>query len=58
VHGRVLQWTLTRRGLTLLEKCRHPAMALEQQLVAGLDARTLAAIRRWLAKIATDLQDS
>src|SRR6266567_5569506 len=58
VHGRVLQWTLTRRGLTLLEKCRHHAMALERRLVAGLDVRTLAAIRRWLAKIAADLQDS
>jgi DNA-binding MarR family transcriptional regulator len=57
VHGRVLQWTLTRRGLTLLEKCRGPAMALERRLTAGLDARTLAAIRRWLAKIAADLQD-
>jgi DNA-binding MarR family transcriptional regulator len=58
VHGRVLQWTLTRRGLTLLEECRKPAMALERRLVAGLDARTLAAIRRWLAQIAADLQDS
>jgi len=58
VHGRVQQWTLTRRGLTLLEKCRHHALALERRLVAGLDARTLAAIRRWLAKIAADLQDS
>ena len=25
VHGRVLQWTLTRRGLTLLKKCRRHA---------------------------------
>jgi len=58
VHGRMLQWTLTGRGLTLLEKCRHHALALERRLVAGLDARTLAAIRRWLAKIAADLQDS
>src|SRR6266702_5906012 len=58
IHGRVLQWTLTRRGTTLLEKCRHHAMALERRLVAGLDVRTLAAIRRWLAKIAADLQDS
>jgi DNA-binding MarR family transcriptional regulator len=58
VHGRVLQWTLTPHGLTLLEKCRRHAMALERRLAAGLDARTLAAIRRWLAKIAADLQDS
>jgi hypothetical protein len=32
-------------------------VALERRLAAGLDAKTLAAIRRWLAKIATDLQD-
>lgn len=58
LHGRVLLWTLTRRGLTLLEKCRGPAKALERRLVARLDPKTLAAIRRWLAKIAADLQDS
>jgi len=58
VHGRVLQWTLTGRGLTLLEKCRQHATALERRLAAGLDPRTLAAIRRWLAKVASDLQDS
>jgi DNA-binding MarR family transcriptional regulator len=58
VHGRILQWTLTRRGLTLLEKCRRPAMALERRLAAGLDPGTLAAIRRWLVKIAADLQNS
>jgi DNA-binding MarR family transcriptional regulator len=58
VHGRVLQWTLTRSGLTLLEKCRRPVTALERRLAAGLPPKTLAAIRRWLAKIAADLQDS
>jgi DNA-binding MarR family transcriptional regulator len=56
VHGRVLQWTLTRRGLTLLEKCRKHAMALERRLVAGLSPQAQATIRRWLAKIAADLQ--
>jgi DNA-binding MarR family transcriptional regulator len=58
VHGRALQWTLTRHGLTLLEKCRRPVMALERRLAAGLNAQALAAIRRWLAQIAADLQDS
>ena len=58
VHGRVLQWTLTRRGLAVLEKCRRPVMALERRLAAGLNPRTLGAIRRWLAQIAADLQDS
>lgn len=56
VHGRVLQWTLTRRGLSLLEKCRKHATALERRLAAGLSAREQATVRRWLAKIAADLQ--
>jgi DNA-binding MarR family transcriptional regulator len=57
VHGRVLQWTLTKRGLTLLEKCRKHAMALERRLAAGLSPQAQATVRRWLAKIATDLQE-
>ena len=36
VHGRVLQWTLTRRGGALLDKCRRPVQALERRLAAGL----------------------
>jgi DNA-binding MarR family transcriptional regulator len=55
VHGRVLQWTLTRRGETLLEKCRRHVDAVERRLAAGLGAKAKATIRRWLAKIATDL---
>jgi DNA-binding MarR family transcriptional regulator len=57
VHGRVLQWTLTPRGLTLLENCRRHAMALERRLAAGLSAPAQATIRRWLSKIAADLQE-
>ncbi len=56
VHGRVLQWTLTRRGVTLLDKCRRHAKALERRLTAGLSAKAQVAIRRWLSKIAADLQ--
>lgn len=58
VHGRVLQWTLTRRGVRLLESCRRHALALERRLAAGLNAKSQATIRRWLSKIATDLQES
>jgi DNA-binding MarR family transcriptional regulator len=57
VHGRVLQWTLTKRGLTLLEKCRKHAMALERRLAAGLGPQAQATVRRWLARIAADLQE-
>jgi DNA-binding MarR family transcriptional regulator len=57
VHGRVLQWTLTRRGQTLLEKCRKHAMALERRLGAGLSRQAQAIVRRWLARVAADLQE-
>lgn len=56
VHGRVLQWTLTRRGCALLDRCRRPVQALERRLIAGLSARAQATVRRWLSKIAADLQ--
>lgn len=55
VHGRVLQWTLTRRGGTLLDKCRRPVQALERRLMAGLGTKGQATVRRWLSKIAADL---
>ncbi|WP_456640190.1 MarR family winged helix-turn-helix transcriptional regulator [Bradyrhizobium sp. USDA 10063] len=58
VHGRVLQWTLTRRGTGLLEKCRRHAHAVDRRLAEGLNAKAELVVRRWLSKIATDLQDS
>ena len=57
VHGRILQWTLTPRGKTLLKTCRERVLALEQRLAAGLDAKAETTIRRWLARIAADLQE-
>jgi DNA-binding MarR family transcriptional regulator len=56
VHGRVLQWTLTRRGGTLLDKCRRPVKALERRLTDRLTAKAQATVRRWLSQIAADLQ--
>jgi DNA-binding MarR family transcriptional regulator len=56
MHGRVLQWALTRHGVTLLGQCRRHAIALERRLAAGLTAAEQLAIRRWLSKIAADLQ--
>jgi DNA-binding MarR family transcriptional regulator len=56
VHGRVQQWALTRRGRTLLEKCRRHAKALERRLSAGLGAKAQLTVRRWLSKIAAELQ--
>jgi DNA-binding MarR family transcriptional regulator len=57
IHGRVLQWTLTRRGTALLEECRRHAHAVDRRIAAGLDPRAERTVRRWLSKIATDLQD-
>ncbi|MGJ4939495.1 MarR family winged helix-turn-helix transcriptional regulator [Bradyrhizobium sp. HKCCYLS1011] len=57
VHGRILQWSLTERGLDLLQACRRHAMALERRLEKGMSDTELATIRRWLAKIAVDLQE-
>jgi DNA-binding MarR family transcriptional regulator len=56
VHGRVQQWTLTRRGRRLLEQCRRHVVAVERRLTSGLTAGAQVTIRRWLSKIATDLQ--
>src|SRR6202166_3134919 len=56
VHGRVLQWTLTRRGQVLLGKCRARGRALERRLQSGLARKAQATVRRWLSKIAADLQ--
>ena len=52
VHGRMLQWTLTPRGATLLQDCRRRVTALERRLAAGLSRNAEVAVRRWLAKIA------
>lgn len=56
VHGRLLQWKLTRRGVSRLDKCRRHAMVLERRLMAGLSATGQATVRRWLSKIAAELQ--
>jgi DNA-binding MarR family transcriptional regulator len=58
VHGRLLQWTLTRRGATLVDNCRHRAKAVERRLIAGLRPKAQATIRRWLSKIAAELQEA
>ena len=56
LHGRVLQWEVTRHGATLLGQCRRHALALERRLAAGLTAKEQFTVRRWLSKIAADPQ--
>jgi DNA-binding MarR family transcriptional regulator len=55
VHGRVLQWTLTRKGTALLDQCRRHVRALERRLAASLSARSEVTVRRWLAAVAADM---
>ncbi|HEV2156387.1 MarR family winged helix-turn-helix transcriptional regulator [Bradyrhizobium sp.] len=57
VHGRIQQWALTPRGATLLKACRERVIELEKRLASGLDAKAEASIRRWLANVATELQE-
>jgi len=57
VHGRILQWALTPHGSDLLDKCRRRVNAVERRLVAGLGANAEIIIRRWLSKIALELQE-
>jgi DNA-binding MarR family transcriptional regulator len=57
VHGRLLMWTLTRRGGMLLDKCRRHAHALERRLAAGLGAKAQITVRRWLSRIAAELTE-
>ena len=57
VHGRVLQWALTRRGADLLDKCRRRVTAVERRLIAGLGEKAEATIRRWLSKVALELHE-
>jgi DNA-binding MarR family transcriptional regulator len=58
IHGRMLQWTLTRRGTGLLDKCRRHVQAVERRLAAGLSAKSQATVRRWLARIAAEFQQA
>ena len=57
LHGRMLQWMLTRRGSDLLAKCRRRVDTVERRLVAGLGTRAEVIVRRWLSKIALDLHE-
>jgi DNA-binding MarR family transcriptional regulator len=56
-HGRVLQWTLTHRGVGLLDQCRRRVTIVERLLVTGLSAKAEVTIRRWLSRIASDLHE-
>ena len=41
-----------------VDKCRRHVQAVERRLAAGLSATAQTAVRRWLARIATDFQQA
>jgi len=57
LHGRIQQWALTPRGTALLKDCRQHVLALERRLAAGLDRKAETTIRKWLARIAAEMQE-
>lgn len=57
VHGRVLMWTLTAKGLALLARCKQRALAVERRLSKSLSAKAEATVRRWLAQVAAELNE-
>jgi DNA-binding MarR family transcriptional regulator len=52
----VLQWTLTGRGTALLGRCRRHVSAQDRRLMAGLSRPAQATIRRWLVRLAQQVQ--
>ncbi len=54
-HGRILQLTVTARGMALLKRCRARVARVEDRL-GGLAGRSEErAVRRWLSAVAGDL---
>jgi len=54
-HGRVLRADLTAAGRRILAQCKRRANAIEQSLLAPLDAKAEAAVRDWLVQVALRL---
>jgi DNA-binding MarR family transcriptional regulator len=56
-HGRILQLTVTARGMALLKRCRARVARVEDRL-AGLVGRDEEhAVRRWLSRVADELAE-
>jgi DNA-binding MarR family transcriptional regulator len=54
-HGRILKLEATRRGHTLLKRCRARVQAVEARLVRSLSKADKRAVRRWLASVGATL---
>ena len=55
-HGRVLRLFATDEGARRVEQAYPAVIELERQIVEGLPARQLTAIKRWLVSVATTLR--
>lgn len=53
-HGRVLCADLTAAGRARLTQCKRAANAVEHRLLASLDTRSEALVRRWLVDVALE----
>jgi DNA-binding MarR family transcriptional regulator len=56
-HGRVLQLFPTTEGARRVADAYPTVIELEEQIVEGLSARQVMAIKRWLVSVATTLRD-
>ena len=54
VHGRILQLALTAKGKALLARCKRRVYALEAELAADMSEADERAVRRWLARVASE----
>ena len=54
VHGRIQHIDVTEAGKALLKQCRSRVKAIEQQILAGLNADEQSVIRRWLVSVAVE----
>lgn len=56
-HGRILQLTVTARGMALLKRCRTRVVEVETRLAELLDREEERTVRRWLSRVADELAE-
>jgi DNA-binding MarR family transcriptional regulator len=57
VHGRIQQLSLSPAGAELLAQAKARVALLEQALAAPLDETELRLVKRWLASLASGMED-
>ena len=56
-HGRILQLTVTARGMALLKRCRTRVVEVETRLAELLGREEERTVRRWLSRVADELAE-